>query len=133
MNTATFTPAPSNRERTKHDVHQLIRPTRHHDYRQPHQRSHRRRSQAQAQTRAHSASPAPAAPVLAEALKSLLVDWFPVRDRLCDLRSKDDQTDREAEEVYQRLSELVDIADDIVAELVPDVAARIAVTGEILP
>lgn len=78
-----------------------------------------------AQTRAHSANHTPAAPILAEALKSLLVDWFPVRDRLCDLRSKDDQTDPEAEEVYQRLSELVDIADDIVAQLVPDVHARV--------
>lgn len=76
----------------------------------------------------------PAAPPdLAGALKSLLVDWFPVRDRLCDLRGKHDQTDREAEEVYQLLSELVDIADDIVAELVPDVDARVAITGEILP
>lgn len=73
------------------------------------------------------------APVITEAVKSLLIDWFPVRDRLCDLRSKDHQTSREAEEVYQRLSELVDIADDIVGELVPDFDARIAITGDILP
>lgn len=65
----------------------------------------------------------PAPPVVAEPIKGLLTDWFPVRDRLCDLRSKDNQTDREAEEVYQRLSELVDIADDIVAMLVPDADA----------
>lgn len=76
-------------------------------------------------TGAHGAGPAP---VLAEPLESLLIDWFAVRDRLCDLRSKADQTDQEADEVYQRLSELVDIADDIVGELVPDVAARESLT-----
>ncbi|ASX03437.1 hypothetical protein CKJ56_12655 [Mycobacterium intracellulare subsp. chimaera] len=81
-------------------------------------------------TRAHSASPAP---VLGEPLTSLLVDWFAFRDRLCDLRSKADQTDQEAEEVYQRLSELVDIADGIVGELVPDVAARESLTDRIVP
>jgi hypothetical protein len=75
----------------------------------------------------------PPAPVITDAVKRLLVDWFPVRDRLCDLRSKDSQTSREAEEAYQRLSELVDIADDIVGELVPDFDARRAITGDILP
>lgn len=80
-----------------------------------------------------AANPAPAAapPALTEMLKSLLADWFPVRDRLYDLRTKDDQTDHEAEEVYYKLSELVDIADDIVGELGPDVDARTAITGEI--
>lgn len=78
-------------------------------------------------------APAAAPPALTELLKSLLADWFPVRDRLCDLRSKDDQTDLEAEEVYHKLSELVDMADDIVGELVPDADARTAITGETLP
>lgn len=72
----------------------------------------------------HRACPPPS--VVGDPIKSLLADWFPVRHRLCDLRSKDNQTDREAKEVYQRLSELVDIADDIVALLVPDADARTA-------
>lgn len=73
------------------------------------------------------------APVLTEAVKSLLIDWFPVRDRLHDLRSKDLLSDREIDEIAEKLRELVDIGDELVAQFVPDAEARFAITGDLLP
>lgn len=75
----------------------------------------------------------PPAPVLTEAVKSLLIDWFPVRDRLDDLRSKDLLSTRERAEIEEKRRELVDIADELVAQFVPDAEARFAITGDLLP
>ncbi|QZH61249.1 hypothetical protein K1X22_05680 [Mycolicibacterium farcinogenes] len=59
----------------------------------------------------------------------LLADWFPLRDELCDLRSQDHLTPAQEERVRDLLTELVDIADDIVGHLVPDHATRCQITG----
>jgi hypothetical protein len=54
--------------------------------------------------------------------------WTSRRDEVgVVLRHQGNQTDRDAAEVYQRPSELVDIADDIVGGLA--LVARIAITG----
>ncbi|NTY62618.1 hypothetical protein [Mycolicibacterium sphagni] len=73
------------------------------------------------------------APVLTDAVKSLLIDWFPVRDRLYDLCSKDLLSDREIAEIEEKRRELVDIGDELVAQFVPDAQARFAITGDLLP
>jgi hypothetical protein len=57
-------------------------------------------------------------------LTALLSDWFTTRDRLYELRQKTDHTYREADQLWADLNELVDIADDVVAILVPDHTAR---------
>ncbi|MFL0286881.1 hypothetical protein ACJH6J_23940 [Mycobacterium sp. SMC-18] len=75
----------------------------------------------------------PPAPVLTETVKSLLADWFPLRDRLNDLRAKELLSTGERAEIEENLRELVDIADELVAHFVPDVHARFAITGDILP
>lgn len=59
----------------------------------------------------------------------LLGDWFPLRDELCDLRSLNHLSTAEDEKVRDLLTELVDIADDIVGHLVPDHATRCLITG----
>lgn len=59
----------------------------------------------------------------------LLADWFPLRDELCDLRSRDHLNAAQEEKVRDLLTELVDIADDIVGHLVPDHATRRQITG----
>lgn len=60
----------------------------------------------------------------------LLADWFPLRDELCDLRSSQDHlSTAQDEKVRDLLTELVDIADDIVGHLVPDHATRCQITG----
>lgn len=59
----------------------------------------------------------------------LLGDWFPLRDELCDLRSQDQLSTAQDEAVRHLLTELVDIADDIVGHLVPDLATRRQITG----
>ncbi|MEW2484486.1 hypothetical protein AB0876_33345 [Mycobacterium sp. NPDC049093] len=59
----------------------------------------------------------------------LLGDWFPLRDELCDLRSQDHLSTAQEEKVRDLLTELVDIADDIVGHLVPDYATRCQITG----
>ncbi|MBP2456240.1 hypothetical protein [Mycolicibacterium lutetiense] len=59
----------------------------------------------------------------------LLGDWFPLRDELCDLRSRDHLNAAQDEKVRDLLTELVDIADDIVGHLVPDHATRCQITG----
>lgn len=68
-----------------------------------------------------------------DVIKRLLCDWFPVRDRLYDLRNKDLLSDREIDEIDQKLRELVDIGDELVAQFVPDAEARSAITGDLLP
>lgn len=59
----------------------------------------------------------------------LLGDWFPLRDELYDLRSHDHLSTAQEEKVRDLLTELVDIADDIVGHLVPDLATRRQITG----
>ncbi|MCT7373241.1 MULTISPECIES: hypothetical protein [Mycolicibacterium] len=84
----------------------------------------------------HGRGPArqdPPAPVLTDTAKSLLADWFPLRDRLDDLRTKELLSTGERAEIEEKLRELVDIADELVAHFVPDVHARFAITGDILP
>lgn len=68
-----------------------------------------------------------------EVIKNLLCDWFPVRDRLDDLRSKDLLSDREIDEIDEKLRELVDIGDELIAQFAPDAEARFAITGDLLP
>ncbi|MBN3458370.1 hypothetical protein JNN96_30480 [Mycobacterium sp. DSM 3803] len=59
----------------------------------------------------------------------LLADWFPLRDDLCDLRSRDVLSAADEDRIRHLLTSLVDIADDIVGDLVPDVDARWRITG----
>ncbi|MCT7367281.1 hypothetical protein [Mycolicibacterium llatzerense] len=77
------------------------------------------------------APPAATAPVLTEAVKNLLIDWFPARDRINDLRTKELLSTHERAEISEKLRELIDIADELVAQFVPDVHARRAITGDI--
>ncbi len=66
-------------------------------------------------------------------IENLLCDWFPVRDRLDDLRSKVLPSVRELDEIDQKLRELVDIGDELVAQFVPDAETRFTITGDLLP
>lgn len=60
----------------------------------------------------------------------LLADWFPLRDELCDLRSQDFLSAADEDHIRHVLSSLVDIADDIVGDLVPDLDSRRRITGQ---
>lgn len=71
-------------------------------------------------------SPAVTASVPAD----LFVDWFPLRDELCDLRAKQELSDADDARIWTLLNELVAMADDIVGDLIPDTIARCRVTGE---
>lgn len=66
---------------------------------------------------------------IARPVIELLSDWFPLRDEFCDLRSQDQLSTAQDEKVRDLLTELVDIADDIVGHLVPDHATRSHITG----
>lgn len=59
----------------------------------------------------------------------LLADWFPLRDDLCDLRSQDVLSAADEDHLRHLLTSLVDIADDIVGDLVPDIDARRRITA----
>lgn len=60
----------------------------------------------------------------------LLADWFPLRDQLADLRSQDVLSVADEDLIRHMLCSLVDIADDIVGDLVPDLEARCRITGQ---
>ena len=99
-------------------------------------RVRRAAEQAVATSAGHRRAPvlrAATAPVLTDAVKSLLTDWFPVRDRLYDLSSKDLLSTREIAEIEEKRRELIDIADELVAQFVPNAHARFAITGDLLP
>lgn len=78
----------------------------------------------------YSAAPATDKHVTAPVAASLLTDWFPLRDELCDLRAKPDPSDADDQRIWTLLNELLDIADDIVAGFAPDLVARCRITGE---
>lgn len=67
---------------------------------------------------------------IGQALSESLASWFHKRDELVDLRGSEFLDRRGWEAVTDLLEELVNIGDDVVAELVPDRAARLRITGE---
>lgn len=68
-----------------------------------------------------------------DVINNLLCDWFPVRDRLNELRNKALLSVQEIDEIDQKLRELVDIGDELVAQFVPSAENRWAITANLMP
>ncbi|WP_396902652.1 hypothetical protein [Mycolicibacterium sp.] len=67
---------------------------------------------------------------IGQVLSEALAAWFHKRDELFEIRSGDTSGMSRHEDAVSAMDELVDIGDEIVAELVPDRAARCRITGE---
>lgn len=78
----------------------------------------------------YSSLPAASSVGIGEALAEALASWFHRRDELFAIRSGNTDGQSGVKSAVWVMDELVDIGDQIVAELVPDRAARCRITGE---
>lgn len=78
----------------------------------------------------YSSLPAASRVEIGQALSEGLASWFHKRDELFEIRSGNTDGPGGGKSAIWAMDELVDIGDEIVAELVPDRAARCRITGE---
>ncbi|MFD7247946.1 hypothetical protein ACFV6Y_39125 [Streptomyces massasporeus] len=67
---------------------------------------------------------------IGQSLSEALAAWFHKRDELFEIRSGSTDGTSQPKDAVWAMDELVDIGDEIVAELAPDRAARCRITGE---